>query len=84
MARAVEMMMMAPKVVGVLLKKPGQKLKAQQQKQQKADAPAGSQHPGIPPLDPQETKIRGEYTRHAALASSLNLSGVSNNFHDAL
>ncbi|XP_003702818.1 uncharacterized protein LOC100875000 [Megachile rotundata] len=36
-------MMMAPQVVGVLLKKPGQQ-----------------SHPRFPPLDPQETKIRGE------------------------
>ncbi|XP_024939020.1 uncharacterized protein LOC107266000 [Cephus cinctus] len=36
-------MMMAPQVVGVLLKKPGQQ-----------------RHPHVPPLDPQETKIRGE------------------------
>ncbi|XP_066597602.1 uncharacterized protein [Prorops nasuta] len=36
-------MMMAPQVVGVLLKKPGQQ-----------------NHPRIPPLDPQEIKIRGE------------------------
>ncbi|XP_076635468.1 uncharacterized protein LOC143348751 isoform X2 [Colletes latitarsis] len=36
-------MMMAPQVVGVLLKKPGQQ-----------------DHPRFPPLDPQETKIRGE------------------------
>ncbi|XP_053997407.1 uncharacterized protein LOC128886495 [Hylaeus anthracinus] len=36
-------MMMAPQVVGVLLKKPGQQ-----------------GHPRFPPLDPQETKIRGE------------------------
>ena len=35
-------MMMAPQVVGVLLKKPGQQ-----------------NHPRFPPLDPQETKIRG-------------------------
>ncbi|KAK2577193.1 hypothetical protein KPH14_003344 [Odynerus spinipes] len=35
--------MMAPQVVGVLLKKPGQQ-----------------NHPRIPPLDRQETKIRGE------------------------
>ncbi|XP_017875537.1 uncharacterized protein LOC108622272 [Ceratina calcarata] len=36
-------MMMAPQVVGVLLKKPGQQ-----------------SHPRFQPLDPQETKIRGE------------------------
>lgn len=36
-------MMMAPQVVGVLLKKPGQQ-----------------SHPRFPPLDSQETKIRGE------------------------
>lgn len=36
--------MMAPQVVGVLLKKPGQQ-----------------SHPRFPPLDPQETKIRGEW-----------------------
>lgn len=36
-------MMMAPQIVGVLLKKPGQQ-----------------SHPRFPPLDPQETKIRGE------------------------
>ena len=36
-------MMMAPQVVGVLLKKPGQQ-----------------NHPRFPPLNPQETKIRGE------------------------
>ncbi|XP_078034960.1 uncharacterized protein LOC144468995 [Augochlora pura] len=36
-------MMMAPQVVGVLLKKPGQQ-----------------SQPRFPPLDPQETKIRGE------------------------
>lgn len=35
--------MMAPQIVGVLLKKPGQQ-----------------SHPRFPPLDPQETKIRGE------------------------
>ncbi|KAG7209822.1 hypothetical protein KM043_011432 [Ampulex compressa] len=35
--------MMAPQIVGVLLKKPGQQ-----------------NHPRFPPLDPQETKIRGE------------------------
>lgn len=36
-------MMMAPQIVGVLLKKPGQQT-----------------HPRLPPLDPQETKIKGE------------------------
>ncbi|XP_011297425.1 uncharacterized protein [Fopius arisanus] len=36
-------MMMAPQVVGVLLKKPGQQ-----------------NHPRVRPMDPQETKIRGE------------------------
>ncbi|XP_031787225.1 uncharacterized protein LOC100678782 [Nasonia vitripennis] len=41
-------MMMAPQVVGVLLKKPGQQ------------QPSAGLHPRIPPLDPQETKIRGE------------------------
>ncbi|XP_058797265.1 uncharacterized protein LOC131667686 [Phymastichus coffea] len=39
-------MMMAPQVVGVLLKKPGQQPQ--------------TSHPRIPPIDPQETKIRGE------------------------
>lgn len=34
---------MAPQIVGVLLKKPGQQT-----------------HPRLPPLDPQETKIKGE------------------------
>lgn len=39
-------MMMAPQIVGVLLKKPGQQT-----------------HPRLPPLDPQETKIKGEFRR---------------------
>jgi hypothetical protein len=39
-------MMMAPQVVGVLLKKPGQQQSV-------------THLPRIPPLDPQETKIRG-------------------------
>lgn len=44
-------MMMAPQIVGVLLKKPGQQT-----------------HPRLPPLDPQETKIKG---KHLAFSSSV-------------
>lgn len=46
-------MMMAPQIVGVLLKKPGQQT-----------------HPRLPPLDPQETKIKGESAATRSCTSS--------------
>lgn len=62
-------MMIAPQVVGVLRKKPEQlpKLSQQQQQQKKQQheqqqGDSGRLHLRIPPLDPQDTKIRGKQT----------------------